>query len=283
MPQVLVQRRPWFYNDEDGRQVGGFVKEFNNISFLTVKVNAAAIISWPSLITSSTRLLTFTSILLQGSGHMVPSDKPVAAFAMFTRFIKRLPYWPEGHQPPASQSAQLATVLPGDQILAGGNETVTHLVAMSLVWLSWKRSLPSVFFFNVKLLLLYVFGLITSSIKFETKSRFLLNWTWFKRLKRADVKLKNVLRSDFDETRWRQIHNFIKSRICSDLRSDLYLYSDLLFSAASVNSEKCNLPKFLNSEINSIWDVLTSQSSRLQNLLEQKLYLFKSKEWRTEL
>ncbi|XP_060925477.1 lysosomal protective protein-like isoform X1 [Limanda limanda] len=62
--QVLVQRRPWFYSDEDGRQVGGFVKEFNNMAFLTVK----------------------------GSGHMVPSDKPVAAFAMFTRFIKRQPY-----------------------------------------------------------------------------------------------------------------------------------------------------------------------------------------------
>ncbi|TMS01396.1 Lysosomal protective protein [Larimichthys crocea] len=62
--QVEVQRRPWFYDDEDGRQVGGFVKEFNNIAFLTVK----------------------------GSGHMVPSDKPVAAFAMFSRFIQRKPY-----------------------------------------------------------------------------------------------------------------------------------------------------------------------------------------------
>ena len=39
MSQVLVQRRPWFYSDEDGRQVGGFVKEFNNMAFLTVKVN----------------------------------------------------------------------------------------------------------------------------------------------------------------------------------------------------------------------------------------------------
>ncbi|XP_051249761.1 lysosomal protective protein isoform X1 [Dicentrarchus labrax] len=62
--QVEVQRRPWLYDDEDGRQVGGFVKEFDNIAFLTVK----------------------------GSGHMVPSDKPIAAFAMFTRFIKRQPY-----------------------------------------------------------------------------------------------------------------------------------------------------------------------------------------------
>ncbi|CAN9512227.1 unnamed protein product [Ophioblennius macclurei] len=62
--QVQVQRRPWLYDDKDGQQVGGFVKEFDNISFLTVK----------------------------GSGHMVPSDKPVAAFAMFSRFIKRQPY-----------------------------------------------------------------------------------------------------------------------------------------------------------------------------------------------
>ncbi|XP_036007614.1 lysosomal protective protein [Fundulus heteroclitus] len=62
--QVEVQRRPWVYEGQDGRQIGGFVKEFNNISFLTVK----------------------------GSGHMVPSDKPVAAFTMFSRFIKKQPY-----------------------------------------------------------------------------------------------------------------------------------------------------------------------------------------------
>lgn len=62
--QVEVQRRPWLYDDVDGRQVGGFVKEFDNIAFLTVK----------------------------GSGHMVPTDKPIAAFAMFTRFIKKQPY-----------------------------------------------------------------------------------------------------------------------------------------------------------------------------------------------
>ncbi|XP_026205573.1 lysosomal protective protein isoform X1 [Anabas testudineus] len=62
--QVEVQRRPWLYDDGEGRQVGGFVKEFDNIAFLTVK----------------------------GSGHMVPSDKPIAAFTMFTRFIKKQPY-----------------------------------------------------------------------------------------------------------------------------------------------------------------------------------------------
>uniref|UniRef100_A0A3Q1HWN1 Carboxypeptidase n=1 Tax=Acanthochromis polyacanthus TaxID=80966 RepID=A0A3Q1HWN1_9TELE len=62
--QVEVQRRPWLYDDIDGRQVGGFVKEFDNIAFLTVK----------------------------GSGHMVPTDKPIAAFAMFSRFIKKQPY-----------------------------------------------------------------------------------------------------------------------------------------------------------------------------------------------
>lgn len=34
-----VQRRPWFYEDEEeGPQVGGFVKDFDHISFLTVKV-----------------------------------------------------------------------------------------------------------------------------------------------------------------------------------------------------------------------------------------------------
>ncbi|XP_043976840.1 lysosomal protective protein isoform X1 [Gambusia affinis] len=62
--KVEVQRRPWVYDSLNGHQIGGFVKEFDNIAFLTVK----------------------------GSGHMVPTDKPVAAFAMFTRFIKKQPY-----------------------------------------------------------------------------------------------------------------------------------------------------------------------------------------------
>uniref|UniRef100_A0A8C2WP71 Carboxypeptidase n=1 Tax=Cyclopterus lumpus TaxID=8103 RepID=A0A8C2WP71_CYCLU len=62
--KVEVLRRPWLYSGEDGQQIGGFIKEFDNIAFLTVK----------------------------GSGHMVPTDKPIAAFAMFSRFIKRQPY-----------------------------------------------------------------------------------------------------------------------------------------------------------------------------------------------
>ncbi|KAM9814065.1 lysosomal protective protein [Neosynchiropus ocellatus] len=62
--QVVVQRRPWLYDDLDGRQVGGFVKEFDSLAFLTVR----------------------------GSGHMVPTDRPVAAFAMFSRFIQKQPF-----------------------------------------------------------------------------------------------------------------------------------------------------------------------------------------------
>ncbi|XP_051932060.1 lysosomal protective protein isoform X1 [Hippocampus zosterae] len=62
--EVQVSRRPWLYEGEDGRQVGGFVKEFSNLAFLTVK----------------------------GSGHMVPTDKPAAAFAVFSRFINKQPF-----------------------------------------------------------------------------------------------------------------------------------------------------------------------------------------------
>ncbi|XP_077386502.1 lysosomal protective protein [Festucalex cinctus] len=62
--EVQVSRRPWLYEDAGGRQVGGFVKEFNNLAFLTVK----------------------------GSGHMVPTDKPAAAFAVFSRFINKQPF-----------------------------------------------------------------------------------------------------------------------------------------------------------------------------------------------
>ncbi|KAJ0002352.1 hypothetical protein NQD34_007501 [Periophthalmus magnuspinnatus] len=61
---VQVLRRPWFYTTDNGKQVGGFVKEFENLSFLTVK----------------------------GSGHMVPTDKPAAAFAVFSRFIRKEPF-----------------------------------------------------------------------------------------------------------------------------------------------------------------------------------------------
>lgn len=87
-----VQRRPWFYDDEYGRQVGGFVKEFDNISFITVKVKLhlnQLVLSCHLRATNSYLCLT---VELQGSGHMVPSDKPVAAFAMFSRFIKGQPY-----------------------------------------------------------------------------------------------------------------------------------------------------------------------------------------------
>ncbi|XP_058258734.1 lysosomal protective protein isoform X1 [Hemibagrus wyckioides] len=62
--EVTVQRRPWLYYNGETQQIGGFVKEFTNLSFLTVK----------------------------GSGHMVPSDKPIAAYTMFQRFITKQPF-----------------------------------------------------------------------------------------------------------------------------------------------------------------------------------------------
>ncbi|XP_069035657.1 lysosomal protective protein [Lepisosteus oculatus] len=62
--EVQVNRRTWLYNNGDSQQVGGFVKEFSNLAFVTVK----------------------------GSGHMVPTDKPMAALTMFTRFLKKQPY-----------------------------------------------------------------------------------------------------------------------------------------------------------------------------------------------
>lgn len=33
-----MARRPWLYTDQGENQIGGFVKEFTNIAFLTVKV-----------------------------------------------------------------------------------------------------------------------------------------------------------------------------------------------------------------------------------------------------
>lgn len=37
--QVTVQRRPWLYFNGETQQIGGFVKEFSNLTFLTVKVS----------------------------------------------------------------------------------------------------------------------------------------------------------------------------------------------------------------------------------------------------
>ena len=55
----------FFFQDKDGyNQIAGYVKQFERISFLTVK----------------------------GAGHMVPSDKPKEAFEMFNRFTNDLPF-----------------------------------------------------------------------------------------------------------------------------------------------------------------------------------------------
>ncbi|XP_005085045.1 lysosomal protective protein [Mesocricetus auratus] len=63
--KMEVQRRPWLVNyGESGEQVAGFVKEFSHITFITLK----------------------------GAGHMVPTDKPRAAFTMFSRFLNKEPY-----------------------------------------------------------------------------------------------------------------------------------------------------------------------------------------------
>uniref|UniRef100_A0A670ZS97 Carboxypeptidase n=1 Tax=Pseudonaja textilis TaxID=8673 RepID=A0A670ZS97_PSETE len=63
--KVEVARRSWIFTDEDGQdQIGGFVKEFSNIAFLTIK----------------------------GAGHMVPADQPRAAFNMMQRFLNRQPF-----------------------------------------------------------------------------------------------------------------------------------------------------------------------------------------------
>nr|XP_033818509.1 lysosomal protective protein-like [Geotrypetes seraphini] len=58
------KRRPWTYKEENSTQIGGYVKEFANITVLTVK----------------------------GSGHMVPTDNPKLAFIIFHHFLENKPY-----------------------------------------------------------------------------------------------------------------------------------------------------------------------------------------------
>lgn len=105
-----MARRPWLYTENGENQIGGFVKEFTNIAFLTVKVGlsalgardgavgvldtkAAVTVRWCQLgCGRSSATLTSPAPFLQGAGHMVPTDRPLAAFTMFCRFIKNQPY-----------------------------------------------------------------------------------------------------------------------------------------------------------------------------------------------
>lgn len=63
LKQPLVSdRQPWYYEDTMGmRQVGGFVKKFEQITLTTIR----------------------------GAGHMVPTDQPIPALKMFNEFISQ--------------------------------------------------------------------------------------------------------------------------------------------------------------------------------------------------
>ncbi|CAH1270156.1 CTSA [Branchiostoma lanceolatum] len=62
--QEQIQRRAWLFNNGKD-QIAGFVKEYQNFAFLTVK----------------------------GAGHMVPTDKPNPAFTMINNFLKKRPFF----------------------------------------------------------------------------------------------------------------------------------------------------------------------------------------------
>ncbi|CAI9535785.1 unnamed protein product [Staurois parvus] len=62
--KMQVPYNVWWYTGEDPPQVAGFVKQYANLTLLTVK----------------------------GAGHMVPEDKPEAAFIIFHHFINNEPF-----------------------------------------------------------------------------------------------------------------------------------------------------------------------------------------------
>ncbi|KAM4691128.1 lysosomal protective protein-like [Rhinophrynus dorsalis] len=62
--KVKKDYRSWIYNDAGQQQIVGYVKDFPNLTFLTIK----------------------------GAGHMVPTDKPDVAFSMFSKFIRNEPF-----------------------------------------------------------------------------------------------------------------------------------------------------------------------------------------------
>eukprot|EP01102_Stenamoeba_stenopodia_P003170 TRINITY_DN1310_c0_g1_i1.p2 TRINITY_DN1310_c0_g1~~TRINITY_DN1310_c0_g1_i1.p2 ORF type:complete len:105 (+),score=31.93 TRINITY_DN1310_c0_g1_i1:82-396(+) len=54
---------PWYYNDVEGVQVGGFKTVYEGLTFITIR----------------------------GAGHMVPQYQPAAAFNFFNRWINGQP------------------------------------------------------------------------------------------------------------------------------------------------------------------------------------------------
>ncbi|XP_030067878.1 lysosomal protective protein [Microcaecilia unicolor] len=62
--ELQGKRRAWTYKERNSTQIGGYVKEFANMTVLTVK----------------------------GSGHMVPTDNPKLAFIIFHNFLENQPY-----------------------------------------------------------------------------------------------------------------------------------------------------------------------------------------------
>ena len=59
--EVKNEYMPWEYKDSDKSiQIGGFIRQFNRLSFVTIK----------------------------GAGHMVPTDKPLPAQVMIKNFLE---------------------------------------------------------------------------------------------------------------------------------------------------------------------------------------------------
>lgn len=67
--QVQVARRPWIFNSEVGEdQIGGFVKEFTNLAFLTVKVrgsNGMSLLQGGEVALAETELRSMGGVLYQ--------------------------------------------------------------------------------------------------------------------------------------------------------------------------------------------------------------------------
>ncbi|CAI9744246.1 protective isoform X1 [Octopus vulgaris] len=62
---LVTPRKAWHYTSDDGsQQIAGYVKQFQNVTFVTVR----------------------------GAGHMVPTDKPIPAFLLFSHFINNKPF-----------------------------------------------------------------------------------------------------------------------------------------------------------------------------------------------
>ena len=74
-------------DSQNRMQIGGYTQSF--VRHEKILDGDGGVMSTPAAMAEPTIALTFATV--KGAGHMVASDKPTAALALFTRFLQGNP------------------------------------------------------------------------------------------------------------------------------------------------------------------------------------------------